>query len=90
MTGHHRLQQGAESLVSQLQAGQAALVALLGEDPLREVAEHPSPGPACDRVWSQVSQGEEIFRSHREIGSHPASAADFHVQSEWRKQNCPQ
>ena len=43
MTGHDGLHQGAESLVSQLQAGQAALVALLGEDPVRQVAEHPPP-----------------------------------------------
>ena len=61
MTGHHSLHQGAESLVSQLQAGQAAFVALLGEDPLRKVPEHPSPRSAWNKGIVLKSGAEEII-----------------------------
>ena len=50
IAGNNRLLEGADSLAGQLQGGQTAFVALLGEDAVREVAEHPSSCSSCNRV----------------------------------------
>ena len=50
IAGNNRLLEGADSLAGQLQGGQTAFVALLGEDAVREVTEHPSSRSSCNRV----------------------------------------